>query len=76
MAVRRILLVAALAAVLGAPASAQNWPERTVRLVVPYPPGGNVDGAARIIANKLQDKLGLPADSYPTPELVAKLQGR
>ena len=57
---RRILLVAALAAALGAPASAQTWPERTVRLVVPYPPGGNVDGAARIVANKLQEKLGQP----------------
>ena len=39
---------------------AQSWPERTVRLVVPYPPGGNVDGAARIVANKLQEKLGQP----------------
>jgi tripartite-type tricarboxylate transporter receptor subunit TctC len=43
-----------------APAAAQTWPERTVRLVVPYPPGGNVDGAARIVANKLQEKLGQP----------------
>ena len=43
-----------------APATAQSWPERTVRLVVPYPPGGNVDGAARIVANKLQEKLGQP----------------
>jgi tripartite-type tricarboxylate transporter receptor subunit TctC len=41
-----------------APATAQTWPERSVRLVVPYPPGGNVDGAARIVANKLQEKLG------------------
>jgi tripartite-type tricarboxylate transporter receptor subunit TctC len=47
-------------AALSAPAAAQNWPERAVRLVVPYPPGGNVDGAARIIANKLQEKLGQP----------------
>jgi tripartite-type tricarboxylate transporter receptor subunit TctC len=46
--------------VLAVPALAQNWPERTVRFVVPYPPGGNVDGAARIVANKLQEKLGHP----------------
>ncbi|HKS60371.1 MAG TPA: tripartite tricarboxylate transporter substrate-binding protein, partial [Xanthobacteraceae bacterium] len=54
----RKFVIAALFAVLCTPALAQSWPERTVRLVVPYPPGGNVDGAARIVANKLQDKLG------------------
>lgn len=54
----RRLLIVALLAFLAAPAFAQTWPERTVRLVVPYPPGGNVDGAARIIANRLQEKLG------------------
>src|ERR1044072_9033537 len=54
----RKFLIAALFAVLAAPAFAQSWPERGVRLVVPYPPGGNVDGAARIVANKLQEKLG------------------
>lgn len=41
-----------------APAAAQNWPERTIKLVVPYPAGGNVDGAARIIADKMQTALG------------------
>ena len=56
---KALLLVAALFAFAG-PAAAQSWPERSVRLVVPYPPGGNVDGAARIIANKLQEKLGQP----------------
>jgi tripartite-type tricarboxylate transporter receptor subunit TctC len=58
----RILLItcAALAAVLAGPASAQQWPTRSVRLIVPYPPGGNVDGAARIIANRLQETLGQP----------------
>lgn len=43
---------------LTGPVAAQQWPARTVRLVVPYPAGGNVDGAARIIANKLQEILG------------------
>ena len=57
---RKSILGAALVAALCVPAAAQNWPERAVRLVVPYPPGGNVDGAARIIANKLQEKLGQP----------------
>jgi tripartite-type tricarboxylate transporter receptor subunit TctC len=57
---RKALLLAAALCALAMPAGAQTWPERTVRLVVPYPPGGNVDGAARIVANKLQEKLGQP----------------
>lgn len=54
------LVAAALAAVLAAPAAAQQWPSRNVRLIVPYPAGGNVDTAARIIADKLQERLGQP----------------
>lgn len=52
------LAVAALALAVSGPVQAQNWPERTVKVVVPYPPGGNVDGAARIIGEKLQAALG------------------
>jgi tripartite-type tricarboxylate transporter receptor subunit TctC len=58
---RRLLTACAvLAVILTGPAAAQNWPERPIKLVVPYPPGGNVDGAARIIADKLQTALGQP----------------
>jgi tripartite-type tricarboxylate transporter receptor subunit TctC len=57
---RKLLLLAAALCAFAGPAAAQSWPERTVRLIVPYPPGGNVDGAARIVANKLQEKLGQP----------------
>ncbi|NJO23355.1 MAG: tripartite tricarboxylate transporter substrate binding protein [Sphingomonadales bacterium] len=49
---------AALALGLSGPAEAKDWPQRTVKIVVPYPAGGNVDGAARIIAEKLQTSLG------------------
>lgn len=59
--------VLAVSAALASPAAAQNstaaataWPERTVRLVVPYPPGGNVDAAARIVANRLNEIFGKP----------------
>jgi tripartite-type tricarboxylate transporter receptor subunit TctC len=45
---------------LAAPAAAQKWPERAVRLVVPYPPGGNVDVAARLIAPGLNEAFGQP----------------
>jgi tripartite-type tricarboxylate transporter receptor subunit TctC len=54
------LLGAALALAAATAAAQGNWPERTIRLVVPYPPGGNVDGAARIIADRLQQLLGQP----------------
>lgn len=38
----------------------QTWPTRAVRLIVPYAAGGNVDVAARILAEKLQQELGQP----------------
>ncbi|MBF1803542.1 Bug family tripartite tricarboxylate transporter substrate binding protein [Alloalcanivorax profundimaris] len=36
------------------------WPEKPVHLVVPYPPGGNVDLAARIVADGLEKEFGQP----------------
>jgi tripartite-type tricarboxylate transporter receptor subunit TctC len=40
------------------PSFAAEWPERTVKLVVPFAAGGNVDVAARIAAEALQKVLG------------------
>jgi tripartite-type tricarboxylate transporter receptor subunit TctC len=52
------LAMAAVAA-LGAPAAAQDtYPNKTVTLVVPYPPGGGVDVLARVVAEKLSAALG------------------
>ncbi|HSV46946.1 MAG TPA: tripartite tricarboxylate transporter substrate binding protein [Ramlibacter sp.] len=49
-----------LCAALAAPAMAQSWPAKPVKLVVPYPPGGNVDSAARVVAAELQKQWGQP----------------
>ncbi len=54
------LIVAALCWLAVGAASAQNYPNRPVRVVVPWPPGQATDIAARIIAAKLQDSLGQP----------------
>ena len=40
------------------PALAQDYPSRPVKIVVPFSPGGAVDGPTRIVAQKLSDRLG------------------
>ena len=39
-------------------AAAENYPDRVIRMVNPYPPGGSVDVMARILAQKLTEALG------------------
>jgi tripartite-type tricarboxylate transporter receptor subunit TctC len=41
-------------------ASAQSYPDKPIRLVVPYPPGGGSDAVARILVPKLSELLGQP----------------
>ena len=58
---RRVLQgLAGTAAAMALPgqAFAAGWPERPVKLIVPFAPGGNTDGIARIIGNYLSEKLG------------------
>ena len=43
---------------MAAPAIAEDYPVRTVTLVIPYPAGGGVDTVGRIIAQKLTAALG------------------
>ncbi len=54
------VLAAVVALFLGATVAAQtpNYPTRPIRLIVPYPPGGPLDTAARALAERLKDSLG------------------
>jgi tripartite-type tricarboxylate transporter receptor subunit TctC len=56
MATRRALL--ALLMLLPFAAHAQDWPSRPIRVIVPYPPGGSTDIAARLIGDFLSRALG------------------
>lgn len=55
---KRTLLLASL--ILAAQGYANAWPDKPVKIIVPYPPGGNVDNAARMIAPDLQAMFGQP----------------
>lgn len=61
---RRTLLAGAAAGVLGAlvtqPAFAQQYPDKPIKLVVGFAPGGFTDVLARVIAQKLQTTIGVP----------------
>jgi tripartite-type tricarboxylate transporter receptor subunit TctC len=55
----RLIPIAALALLAAiVPAAAQTYPDRVVRIINPYPPGGSVDITARILAQKLSDNTG------------------
>ena len=57
---RRSALVCALLCLPPAHAGAQDYPTRPVTFVVPYAPGGSTDLFARLIAQKLEQRLGRP----------------
>ncbi len=56
---RRALLAAAIGAICAAPAMAQTaWPNRPIKLITPFPPGGSSDVLSRLLAQKLSESLG------------------
>ena len=63
MKIRRIIALLAsalLVAVLGSQAVAQDWPQRPIRIIVSFGPGGGADIVGRILADSMQAKLGKP----------------
>jgi tripartite-type tricarboxylate transporter receptor subunit TctC len=54
----KILSAAGLLCLAAASALAQTWPQKPIRFIVPFPPGGGTDVVARMVAKNLQDKLG------------------
>jgi tripartite-type tricarboxylate transporter receptor subunit TctC len=60
MNTRRTLLTTLILAALPTLALAQDFPQRTVTLVVPFPAGGITDQISRVMAQKMADTLGKP----------------
>jgi tripartite-type tricarboxylate transporter receptor subunit TctC len=56
----KLLVAAALAATGGAHGqSTAQWPTQTIRMIVPFPPGGTTDVIARLVQPQLQKSLGV-----------------
>jgi tripartite-type tricarboxylate transporter receptor subunit TctC len=55
---RRRLLALAVALCVGIPALAQTWPDKPIKFVVAAGPGSSLDALARVIADKLKDRVG------------------
>ncbi len=56
----KLLLAAAVVAALAAQSAAAAWPERPIHLIVPFGAGSGSDAIARIIGQKLSERLGQP----------------
>ena len=55
----RIALLLCCAAICAAPVHAQSdYPNKTIRMIVPFPAGGSTDIVGRVVAQKLQERLG------------------
>ena len=53
-------LVTAISLLIAAPSWAQKYPDKPIRMVVPYVAGGNLDVIARLFAQSLSEELGQP----------------
>lgn len=62
MNLRRAMMVMALgaAALPALPLHAQTWPDKPIKLIVPFPPGGGGDNLARLVMGRVATELGQP----------------
>ncbi len=56
--IRQMLTIAAAIVAFALPASAQEWPQQTIRIIVAFGPGGGTDIVGRILAQAMQEKFG------------------
>ncbi|WP_081471098.1 tripartite tricarboxylate transporter substrate-binding protein [Alicycliphilus denitrificans] len=58
---KRFLCGAAAMLILALPLAARaEWPERPIKIIVPFPPGNSSDVAMRLLGEKLSTRLGQP----------------
>jgi tripartite-type tricarboxylate transporter receptor subunit TctC len=55
-----LVIALGLLSITLAPSLAQNWPEKPIRLIVPFPAGGGTDFVARLVADHLSKQLNQP----------------
>ena len=65
------LICFALAVAFAVPASASDYPARNITMIVPYPPGGNMDMSSRPLAAKLGEILGVKVIVQQMPGAAA-----
>lgn len=73
--IKRTLATALILVALSITAQAQDWPNRPIRLIVGYPPGGAVDLIGRLYAQALSVRLGQPVVVENRPGSGSNLAG-
>ncbi len=56
----KTLTALALTLTIASPVSAQTYPDRPIKLIVPQPPGGGFDTVARVMGERMAEILGQP----------------